>query len=219
MRTQMEETLRRKGELPNGMSLDLTRQYVNMTGNGEIWLNSVGLPVREQIHLSFPPEKGATEWVEADVTTNFSRWQSPVVTKPAALWHNLRGAQWSRLFTQGLTLFGMTPQQLQEMAFVLGLLCLLAGLVGLIICYRHERKLYIGLATALIGAMLVIPLLNAQQVYAFGERQQVKATANAAKTDQEKVEAQTAKFTNKNFDPHRNPLERGDQRLKMQIRD
>ncbi len=214
MRNQMEETLRRKGELPNGMSLDLTRQYVNMTGKGEIWVNNAGLPVREQVHLSFPAVKGATEWVEADVTTNFSRWQSPVTAKPAALWQNLISAQWSRLFKQGLTLWGMTPQQLQDTTLVLGLLCLLAGLVGLIIYYRRDRKLYIGLATALIGAMLVIPLLNAQQVYAFGARQQLKAAANATeKTNQEKVEAQKAQFTNKHFDAHRNPLESGDQRV------
>ena len=32
MRNQLEETLQRKGELPNGMSLDVVRQYVDMTG-------------------------------------------------------------------------------------------------------------------------------------------------------------------------------------------
>jgi hypothetical protein len=65
MRVQMEENLRRKGELPNKANLAPVRAYVKMTGSGEIWVNAAGLPLRQMINIQFPPEQGASEWLEA----------------------------------------------------------------------------------------------------------------------------------------------------------
>ncbi|MCX6047480.1 MAG: LamG domain-containing protein, partial [Chloroflexi bacterium] len=208
MRTQLEETLRRKGELPNGMNLDLVRQYVDMTGSGEIWVNGAGLPVREQIHLRFPPEKGAEEWMEAEVTTNFSQWQTPPTDALASLWRNSANGQWQPWLGQAWALMGLTAQQIQETAIGVGLLGLIVGLVGLIIHYRRARRLYAGLAAALVGTMLIVPLLNAQQVSAFAARQQVKTMTNTdEKAAQTQIEAQKAKVTGEEFDAQRNPLE------------
>jgi hypothetical protein len=74
----LEATLRAQGELPAGLHLGLVQQYVNMTGHGEIWLNEAGLPVRQIIHLEFPPEPGAIDQIEADITTSFGDWESGV---------------------------------------------------------------------------------------------------------------------------------------------
>ncbi len=75
MRAQLEDTLRRKGELPAGITLNLSHQYTNMTGHGEIWVNANGLPIRQIIHLEFPPERGAMERVTAGITTDFRNWE------------------------------------------------------------------------------------------------------------------------------------------------
>ena len=88
MRAQMEEALRRKGELPNKVNLGPIRAYVDMTGSGEIWVNAESLPVRQVIHMQFPPEKGATEWVEAEIVTNFSDWQLTPAAAISQLWND-----------------------------------------------------------------------------------------------------------------------------------
>ncbi|MCB0127059.1 MAG: hypothetical protein KDE58_32585, partial [Caldilineaceae bacterium] len=61
MRNQLEDQLRRRGELPAGLHVEMAREYVDMVGSGELWLNADGLPVRQIIHLEFPPQADATE--------------------------------------------------------------------------------------------------------------------------------------------------------------
>lgn len=76
MRNQLEEQLRQRGELPAGLGLGLVRAYVDMHGRGEIWLSKAGLPVRQRIHLQFPAQENADEWLEAQITTSFSNWDN-----------------------------------------------------------------------------------------------------------------------------------------------
>jgi hypothetical protein len=58
LRDQMEQQLAAKGELPPGVQLGLADQYVNMRGNGELWVDGNGLPLRQLVNLSFPPRAG-----------------------------------------------------------------------------------------------------------------------------------------------------------------
>ena len=76
VRDQLEAALREHGELPPSLRLGLVRQYVNMEGHGQIWIDENGLPVRQTIHLEFPPEPGALDWASADITTEFRDWES-----------------------------------------------------------------------------------------------------------------------------------------------
>ncbi len=55
LRDQLETRLAEQGELPPGASLDLPKQYVDMTGAGELWVGDDGLPLRQILHLHFPP--------------------------------------------------------------------------------------------------------------------------------------------------------------------
>ena len=65
----------------------------------------------------------------------------------------------------------------------------------------------LGLAVAIIASMLVIPLLDAQQAYAFSERQQRKADVqNVEKAAQADLEAAQAEQSGRNFNPEINPL-------------
>ncbi|MBN1887617.1 MAG: Ig-like domain-containing protein [Thermoflexales bacterium] len=186
MRELMEEELVRRGELPPGIQLELARTYVGMSGQGEIWLDNAGLPLRQIIHAAFPPQYG--EQVELEITTDFSQWADQVAKK-------------SQPGVIGFLL--PTPYSL----FPLLLLAIVASLVTLLVSLP-SRMVYNAVALAVIASMLVTPLLQSQHVYAFAEKQ---AAANArAERDrqaaQQRQEAQASLYT-KDFDPHKDPLE------------
>lgn len=70
MRDQMETYLADRGELPIGVTLDLPKSYVDMTGDGELWVGEDGLPLRQILHLRFPQRADEQE-ITADVTVDF----------------------------------------------------------------------------------------------------------------------------------------------------
>jgi hypothetical protein len=202
MRGQMEENLRRKGELPNKANLAPVRAYVDMIGSGEIWVNADGLPVRQMINIQFPSEPGASEWLEAQIATNFTDWPTMPTATLNQLWQDP-----TSLGSNILALGGITPRQINEAAIRVSLLLFMGGLAFLLIRYRRSRRIYVGLAAAIIGAMVVIPLLDAQQLYVFSARQQVKAaTQNSEKVIQDELEAAQAASAGRTFNPALSPL-------------
>src|SRR5262249_10238040 len=72
VRERMDSELRRQGKLPALAQVDVLRQYLDMTGEGELWLRDDGLPLRQSGHLVFPPAE--REQVEAEITTDFYDW-------------------------------------------------------------------------------------------------------------------------------------------------
>ena len=70
LRDQLERHLAETGELPPGVSLDLPKQYVDMTGDGELWVGADGLPLRQILRLHFPPRPDEQE-THAQVTVDF----------------------------------------------------------------------------------------------------------------------------------------------------
>ena len=70
LRDQLEAYLRERGELPLNLTLDSSRVYQETTGQGEVWIDEHGLPLRLIVHLAYPEEKNG-ERVEADITTDF----------------------------------------------------------------------------------------------------------------------------------------------------
>ena len=70
LRDQMEKHLAEQGELPPGVTLDLPKQYVDMTGDGELWVDDDGLPLRQILRLHFPPRSDDQE-IHAQVTVDF----------------------------------------------------------------------------------------------------------------------------------------------------
>src|SRR5690606_30641534 len=58
MRTQMEETLRARGELPSGVHLQTSDYLAALRGDGELWVRADGLPLRQILRLTFPEEQG-----------------------------------------------------------------------------------------------------------------------------------------------------------------
>jgi hypothetical protein len=70
LRDQLEAYLRERGELPLNLTLDSSRVYRETSGQGEVWLDEHGLPLRLIVHLAYPEEKNG-ERVEADIKTDF----------------------------------------------------------------------------------------------------------------------------------------------------
>ncbi len=46
-----------------------------MTGDGEVWINEAGYPIRQMLNLTFPEQRG--EIVESKIVINFSDFAQP----------------------------------------------------------------------------------------------------------------------------------------------
>ena len=202
MRGLMEDELTRQGKLPPGVSLDLLPLYVGMTGDGELWVDAAGLPVRQILRLHFPPDPSNMERVEAEITTDFSRWGGGADQLAAAdggwgagILSALAGASASLLDPQLVTSLGMT----------LGLLALLA--LALVVHRRRARWVYAAVASSVILSMLITPALQAQQMGSFSAEQRAQQAAiEAQQATQEQTQAMQLALAPVVVDPHQNPL-------------
>lgn len=149
MRDQIEQHLSEKGELPPGVELDSPRAYVEMEGEGELWVSEDGLPLRQILHLDFP--EGMRDRVEADVDVTFSDYGESPPTNLA----------------RSLT----SPQSLRQMGFLLATVVLLAVAVA----YRRVRKVYAAAVLIVLVSMVFAPLVQNVQAGAFAESQAAKA--------------------------------------------
>ncbi|MCB0127382.1 MAG: hypothetical protein KDE58_34200, partial [Caldilineaceae bacterium] len=206
MRGQMEEQLRRNGELPAGLRLGMVRDYIDMDGSGEIWLNADGLPVRQTMHVKFPPERGALSWYEVEIVTEYHDWGTLPGAKLAQLWHDPTTVISNPAVFAAL-LPTVTPDQAQQLGLTLSLLMLMGGAAAFLIAHRRSPRLYASLASAVMIAMIVGPLFQTQQASAFYDRQQEKQlTQQEEQAKQQELETIQADLSNADFDPQRNPL-------------
>ena len=185
LRDQLEQHLAEKGELPPGVSLDLPRQYAEMSGTGELWVGGDGLPLRQIIHLEFP-ERADAHRVEADVTVNFSDFEhSPLSRTPT---------------------FILTHLSLSTFRHVALFVNTLA-LVVILIAYSRSKRLYVATVLVIIASLVSTPLLQSLQAADFAERQ-------AAHTQEQEQRAQESEMTRSlrelqtedDFNPHAEPL-------------
>jgi hypothetical protein len=115
MRDEMQHYLQQRGELPAGMSLGMAQQYVEMDGSGEIWLDADGWPLRQIVHLDFPPAHGALERDAATMTTDFTTWDTQPVSLAARIW-----AQPAHLLNP-IGASGLTHADMQHLGITLSL--------------------------------------------------------------------------------------------------
>ena len=197
MTRAMEEHLRRNGELPAGISLGMVQEYVDMEGEGELWLDAKGLPYRQIVHLRLPAGKNDLTWAEARITTDYSNWEPRAV--------DIFGLDWSHpaaAVSSVLLLNGLNPQDALAAAYKLGLVLLLLGASALLFNRRFARQMRLAFSILIIASMVVGPLLQVQQAAAFTSRQEERINAQKAQEPgTQSQEADTAVFQ-----PHANPL-------------
>jgi hypothetical protein len=198
LRDQLEAYLHEKGELPLRMTLDTPRLYLDMTGQGEIWIDDRGLPLRMVVHLDYP-EQANGERIEADIKTDFTGFapQLEIASGQGSL----------TAITEHLGL-PSTPSEFQwagqQAALAIGFVALF---LALLYC-RRARKLYTILVVAIILSLVVGPLLDTYQVHAFSQRW----AARQAEQAQQQQAYDDARDIQENllasdWDPHHDPLE------------
>ncbi len=190
VRDQLEQQLAAKGQLPHGVTLDLPRAYADMSGTGELWVDSDGLPLREIFHLSFPPQPGADYRVEADVTVNFSGFAHQRDENVIA---TLNGG------VASIAGYLFAPSALSQ--WLLSALTL-AAVASVIVLARRSRKAYTALSLWLVCAIVIVPLLQTQQVAAFSDRQQARQDAQKARQQQSELQDKLREsLTHRDVDP------------------
>ncbi|MCP4539215.1 MAG: hypothetical protein GY832_18925, partial [Chloroflexi bacterium] len=201
MRDQLQADLVSHGKLPPGLSLDLAEQYVEMQGRGELWVGQNSLPLRQVVHLKFPP--AYLEQVEADITTDFSEWGDADFAERDTIGAN-RSPDSKSLGSMAMGY--LTGLDWQKVSISAGLFAILSVLILLLISSR-SRALYVGVSLTVIVSMLLTPLLQSQQVHAFYNEQQVQRNTYEAQRERQQMSREVqAELSNKDFDPHTDPL-------------
>jgi len=200
-RAQLEDYLREKGELPAGLSLDSSNVYRTMTGSGEVWIDSRGLPLRLTVHLAYPPQRNG-ERIEANIQTDFSHFASlaqsrnPLARLASALGLPHTPDGWRRA--------------VQQAALATGFL----GLLLLFLAYRKSHKVYAAFVVAIIFSMLVTPLLQSHQVYAFSRRIATQREEHERQQEEQDAAHEAAdELLTSDWNPHSNSLEAASQRI------
>ena len=214
IRAQLEAELRRSGELPPGVTFGVARQYVDMKGRGEIWLNEDGLPSRQTIHLEFPPEKGAFDWIEADITTIFSRWETGGVENQI-FWAIPRLVDDPSILTDDpLSLLPKPsslppiPDDVRILGLTLGFILLLAALILVAVTIRILRwtQVYGAVAVVVALSLVVTPLLQANRSLAFTENQRDhQAEYERQRSEQQQLRELEDDLSGRDFNPHVDP--------------
>jgi len=192
MRDQMEVEMQRRGELPPNVSLQTATLYAEMTGEGEIWLDGAGLPVRQLIHAQFPP--AYAEQIEVQITTDFAQWGGVVADAAGG----------------GRPALAATARRALSAEW--GMVAVCAGLTLLMIQHWNTRRAYRWFAPVMIVALLLGPALQAQQVHAFYEDQHARQVRyEQQRAEQEQAEALEAEQQHVTFNPAVSPLEQAQQ--------
>lgn len=205
LRDQLEKHLRKTGELPAGLTLDVSNEYRNMIGQGEIWVDADGMPARLTVHLEYPQSANG-ERVEAEIKTDF------VTLQPGAFKATAQ-TPLNTLETQiGALLIGtprpLTPEEWGQIGLQFSFLASFLALMLVAFFQRRSKFVYATFALTMIFAMVVTPLLQSQQVFAFSEQQEEK---QAAQEQQQQEQAATQQLQDDLFtsdwNPQQNPLE------------
>jgi hypothetical protein len=156
VRERLEDQLRRSGKLPAGMTLDTPRAYREMGGQGEIWLDKNGLPLRLAVDLDYPVAETG-ERVSASIQTDFSGF--PVQAEEVAS-QSENSIAWLSQFLDLPRSQNQFQQSIWETIIILGSF----ALVGLFLVFHRSKHVYLAVVIAVIFSMLVTPLLQSYQV-------------------------------------------------------
>lgn len=189
MREQLQQQMAAEGKLPPGLSFDAPRMFAEMTGEGELWVRTDGLPLRQILRLQFPEQGG--EQVSGEITVSFAEFA------PLPAFSSERLAQALQMGLQNFATHVPT-------GIALGLMLMLAGAM---IRWRHSRRLGTVLAVVLCGIILSEPVLMNLRVAAFGATRQAEAAEQAAQRTQTELQREAlAQQGRPAVDPHADPL-------------
>ncbi len=198
VRDQLSDQLRRSGELPPGITLNTSRKYQEVTGNGEVWIDGDGLPLRLTVRLEYPPQENG-EQVVADITTDFSNFdRAALVSSRDQVFPN------NLVSSLGLP---RTPDDWRQLGYQAGLMAGFVILMLLLVTHGRSKQVYAAFVLAIILSMLVTPLLQSQQVYAFSQRQEAEQAAyEERQAEVDATREMREDLTTSDWNPHADPL-------------
>ncbi len=195
LQRQLEDYLREEGALPAGVTLSASDEFRRATGHGEVWIDGRGLPLRLTVHLAYPPQRSG-ERIEAEIRTDF--WDFgplPEARSPLARLTGLPGLPRS-------------PRERQRAARQGSMAASMVGLLWLLLTHRRSKRTYALLVLVILFSMVVAPLLQSRQVYAFSQRLAVEREAQERREEESQAEDDVLRALRApDWDPHRNPLE------------
>jgi hypothetical protein len=197
MRSELQEQLREKGVLPVGIDVGLAQEYVDMTGTGELWVSANGLPVRQIMTLRFPPQPGASEWVEAEIVTDFSNWDARMAeAAPFDFGNPVASIQaWAGSLN-------MSADAVQNAFLSTAVFFAFISFAIFLVVNGRSPEFRAVLNITLIGSLLLAPMLQANQVAAFNEYVETQNSNH----ESELATQGTNNLFESNFDPHNSPL-------------
>ena len=151
------------GQIPAGMSLEPSPLLSDMSGQGELWVDEDGMPVRQIVDLDMP---GVTDAYDARVHLVVDFDFSQAVAAGAG------AAQGSGAGASGLLspLSGvqspLSKSAIPKIAIFFVSLLLAVALIG----YRQHRRVYAAVAIAITVIMVASPLLQAGNILRFNAR-------------------------------------------------
>ena len=156
IRDQIEDYLRTSGELPAGVTLEASSLYREAAGQGELWLDAAGYPLRLMLEVTFPPDGG--EQVSALIRTEFAF--------ATQTWLDLWRSGGARALLATYLPPGAWERAVAQLSVALA--ALLA--VSLFLKFRQSRSFQAGVALGMVVSLLFTPLLRTHQVAAFAQR-------------------------------------------------
>ncbi|MCP4212237.1 MAG: hypothetical protein GY764_12270 [Halieaceae bacterium] len=188
--------------LPPNVAIELPRTYVDMTGQGELWVGEDGLPLRQKFELQFP-ERADNYLPTAHATVDFSDFNP------------LPPATFSGQAIGMVTTVAKTASS-PETTLPITAATLALVLAAALIIHRRSRRVYATVALSVVLAMVVAPLLNSNRVVAYSVRQEERQTQEQAKTDGREAQAELeAELLKPSFDPNADPLMRVQGQLEL----
>ncbi len=191
MRSQLERQLAEEGELPPGVTIDVAQAFKDLTGQGEIWIDEAGLPLRLIVDLVYPEKYG--EETRSHVKTDFSGFPDENSAILSVVDHPLI---WAR---QALHL-PATVAGWGDIALSAALIIACLALVLIMVGRSRSRAIYIAIAVVIILSMLVSPIWQSQKVLAYTEK--IQEQRQKAEAQQVVQKAQTSP----EWDPRQDPL-------------
>jgi hypothetical protein len=173
----LEDELRRTGKLPAGVSLDTPRVYRDVAGEGTLVLASNGLPPQLNIAIDFPQQSNGSR-VQATIHSNFSHFATGNLASGSA----------------GGPLAGLVAGLRQVDWPAAGQLALLMSLglaLAVLVLVARQPKVYTAFSLAVVLTLLVGPLAQTSQVYAFSQDQAAAQQAQIAQQLRQQQRAAT----------------------------
>ncbi len=148
----------RSGQLPAGVAIQGTDHLTGMSGSGELWVDTRGLPVRQIVTLNIPPADGADFRSEVKMDIQFTRYEGQLL---AATWR-----QPLQLVAGQFRVLPLPP--VGDMALMVGLLALL--LVAAAVVAVPNRRTFPFINGTLLLAVVLGPFLQVHTVVASADR-------------------------------------------------